>query len=623
MKRRSRRARQDEFTRQRSRMNETRMNFLWGLDEVNHVSDSLSCDEGIYQRERLLQNVYLLQNLKDDVPGPTARFRSPYTLETRSLRSYNPDSHLEKRQEGDRYIKHRRSVSNESLFLESTAIRSGMSKFSPLQNLDIYDDLNLSQCSDSAFSDTELETDSKHVNGTTRATLKEMDKQIRQSPMTNIRLRHYAASPLYDKPSGQLRSPSRCASVYLDRSPALSRSKSTSDSCACSLDHGINCSDRIHLDRNTPCSVITRNRSRSRWRPSCRSHDIIKSLLLKNMKLEVNPGSKTVVTPSRMQSQICQRDAQCKGCAERMKAWELLSPKSACKSKISKRNDNFSLDGDDYDGDVSFRSLNEPPTATFSERNTTTMDYESPYNSIEATVCRSLSAVNGTAYLQQNLLSPMQPTMTAMRRSIDDPEDEVDCASPVMINIPASYKLNKRIAGDEQMEGNTLKAQQQGPLDASSRSEDVSTHDGKPGTFESFKDMECIPSWMKKQLVHRDTACFPPSMSRSCSGREASDAMMESSRSTPTKARVEKHEVTEGGDKGNDYESFAMVKSTTNPGQDFKESMMEMVLHKRLHDSFQLVELLQCYLSLNSAVYHDVIVKAFIELWSELFNPDK
>ncbi|KAH7424494.1 hypothetical protein KP509_11G011500 [Ceratopteris richardii] len=135
--------------------------------------------------------------------------------------------------------------------------------------------------------------------------------------------------------------------------------------------------------------------------------------------------------------------------------------------------------------------------------------------------------------------------------------------------------------------------------------------------------MECIPSWMKKQLVHRDTACFPPSMSRSCSGREASDAMMESSRSTPTKARVEKHEVTEGGDKGNDYESFAMVKSTTNPGQDFKESMMEMVLHKRLHDSFQLVELLQCYLSLNSAVYHDVIVKAFIELWSELFNPDK
>ncbi|KAI5080843.1 hypothetical protein GOP47_0004026 [Adiantum capillus-veneris] len=69
------------------------------------------------------------------------------------------------------------------------------------------------------------------------------------------------------------------------------------------------------------------------------------------------------------------------------------------------------------------------------------------------------------------------------------------------------------------------------------------------------------------------------------------------------------------------YESFAMVKCSSNPSQDFKESMMEMVLHKKLHESLDLVELLQCYLSLNSPRYHDLIVKAFIDLWSDLFRP--
>lgn len=68
------------------------------------------------------------------------------------------------------------------------------------------------------------------------------------------------------------------------------------------------------------------------------------------------------------------------------------------------------------------------------------------------------------------------------------------------------------------------------------------------------------------------------------------------------------------------FDSFAMVKSSYDPKHDFKESMVEMIMEKDLHTSHDMVELLQCYLTLNADAYHDTIVKVFTEVWSEMFQ---
>ncbi|XP_016436395.2 transcription repressor OFP3-like [Nicotiana tabacum] len=62
-------------------------------------------------------------------------------------------------------------------------------------------------------------------------------------------------------------------------------------------------------------------------------------------------------------------------------------------------------------------------------------------------------------------------------------------------------------------------------------------------------------------------------------------------------------------------ESFAIVKTSTDPEKDFRESMIEMVVENNIKASKDLENLLACYLSLNSDEYHGLIIKAFQEIW--------
>lgn len=66
-------------------------------------------------------------------------------------------------------------------------------------------------------------------------------------------------------------------------------------------------------------------------------------------------------------------------------------------------------------------------------------------------------------------------------------------------------------------------------------------------------------------------------------------------------------------------ESFAVVKKSENPYEDFKRSMMEMILEKQMFDDKDLEQLLHCFLSLNAREHHLVIVQAFSEIWDALF----
>ncbi|KAF0917664.1 hypothetical protein E2562_021173 [Oryza meyeriana var. granulata] len=62
--------------------------------------------------------------------------------------------------------------------------------------------------------------------------------------------------------------------------------------------------------------------------------------------------------------------------------------------------------------------------------------------------------------------------------------------------------------------------------------------------------------------------------------------------------------------------SFAVVKSSSDPKRDFLESMEEMIAENGIRDAGDLEDLLACYLSLNSGEYHDLIVEVFEQVWA-------
>jgi uncharacterized protein (TIGR01568 family) len=67
-----------------------------------------------------------------------------------------------------------------------------------------------------------------------------------------------------------------------------------------------------------------------------------------------------------------------------------------------------------------------------------------------------------------------------------------------------------------------------------------------------------------------------------------------------------------------DLEGFAVAKKSSNPENDFRESMVRMIQLKRMNRAEDLENLLACYLVLNSDEYHDVIVKVFRQVWIDI-----
>ncbi|EEF40880.1 transcription repressor OFP7 [Ricinus communis] len=66
-------------------------------------------------------------------------------------------------------------------------------------------------------------------------------------------------------------------------------------------------------------------------------------------------------------------------------------------------------------------------------------------------------------------------------------------------------------------------------------------------------------------------------------------------------------------------EGFAVVKKSEDPQEDFKRSMLEMIMEKQMFEVKDLEQLLQCFLSLNSRDHHGIIVEAFCDIWEALF----
>lgn len=67
-------------------------------------------------------------------------------------------------------------------------------------------------------------------------------------------------------------------------------------------------------------------------------------------------------------------------------------------------------------------------------------------------------------------------------------------------------------------------------------------------------------------------------------------------------------------------DSFAVVKKSSDPHNDFRRSMVEMIVEKQIFAAKDLEQLLQCFLSLNSDHHHRVIIEVFTEILEALFS---
>ncbi|RDY12581.1 Transcription repressor OFP6, partial [Mucuna pruriens] len=66
-------------------------------------------------------------------------------------------------------------------------------------------------------------------------------------------------------------------------------------------------------------------------------------------------------------------------------------------------------------------------------------------------------------------------------------------------------------------------------------------------------------------------------------------------------------------------DSVAIEKDSSNPYNDFRHSMLQMIFEKEIESEDDLQDLLQCFLHLNAPCHHLVIVKAFNEICQEAF----
>ncbi|GLT75888.1 hypothetical protein SLA2020_475820 [Shorea laevis] len=65
-------------------------------------------------------------------------------------------------------------------------------------------------------------------------------------------------------------------------------------------------------------------------------------------------------------------------------------------------------------------------------------------------------------------------------------------------------------------------------------------------------------------------------------------------------------------------DSFAVVKRSSDPYNDFMTSMVEMIVERQMFAAKDLEQLLQCFLSLNSHQHHITIVEVFTEILEAL-----
>ncbi|RRT43721.1 hypothetical protein B296_00048610 [Ensete ventricosum] len=152
-------------------------------------------------------------------------------------------------------------------------------------------------------------------------------------------------------------------------------------------------------------------------------------------------------------------------------------------------------------------------------------------------------------------------------------------------------------------------------------------------SFGSRSNMTLRSARSIKELSSADTLTMT-SASSSSSYAEHPEPKTESSASTPSFSdllrqfnaiddkREERMRNWRSSSRGGKRveESVVVVKETVDPLGEFRRSMLHMIVEKEIMEGAELRALLRRFLALNSPRHHGMILRAFAEIWEEVFS---
>eukprot|EP01018_Ginkgo_biloba_P008195 Gb_27133 [translate_table: standard] len=164
--------------------------------------------------------------------------------------------------------------------------------------------------------------------------------------------------------------------------------------------------------------------------------------------------------------------------------------------------------------------------------------------------------------------------------------------------------------------------------ESSLRRDDIRTIIYKSSEFND--NPHCLPFVTKNSHGRRSKAAKSTKNSRRSSSRKNAETSVSRSDTKCFPRRKLDEDLSGNGNgacvqslpsnvEGKVRESVAVVKSSQDPYQDFKASMLEMILEKQIYQADDLEQLLHCFLSLNSRQHHEIIVQVFTEIWGKMF----
>ncbi|GJM92468.1 hypothetical protein PR202_ga08944 [Eleusine coracana subsp. coracana] len=106
-------------------------------------------------------------------------------------------------------------------------------------------------------------------------------------------------------------------------------------------------------------------------------------------------------------------------------------------------------------------------------------------------------------------------------------------------------------------------------------------------------------------------------------GQELPEARRRRRQERRRRRRAARHVVEEDEDRRVARESVPVAVDSSEPYEDFRESMVQMVVEKEIYAWDDLNDLLHQFLSLNSPRHHPLILHAFADLWNRngVFSP--
>ncbi|MCO5614438.1 hypothetical protein L7F22_068720 [Adiantum nelumboides] len=671
LRRKSRKAHKDAPLKQRRRQKDTARGKLpHALEDYDRFDDSIHCFDDLCQC-REPEKVPSLEKLKMALAGPRGyTLHSSLADDSHSMQAQSENSFNAKRQDNDDYLRHRRSVSNESLFLETIGVNQAFNRRSPWQHSDAgFDKFSPN---DSAFSDSELESCRSHRSNAMQERYGTINEHRRQPPKPSLYFDRdtVRSSPNYDDAFPEFSLPVWRQHPANLPHPPLSKSKSSTNrslhSSVFNTKKSLSSLNKESFNASYAYSPSSKSRGGYEWVAPCDNHEHNKSILSERNNSGLNICSPSARTGSRRTLSDISYDDGCKGCSRSFNTWG-ASPETPNRSKL-KGVSTMSSDNDDYDGDVSLRSYNE---CCMVSSNRSNRKLTEQYGAEDCDATAMFSSVPSTLATVTSMCHSWLPQVPKSTGKMSINEDYESLQG--LISVPSWSKMLSKGGGDGKVSGavgspsksptslnkvfqiqaseerlaesvqsvegqkdgnESIQSHSRGTRERASRSQLTRTREtnGKDvsASLASVIDIEMdnqgatattLKSGSRREQLNGVVECRAE-----VKGRDDKDCIekgKEGENGQVMRGAGNMKEGVDGSDveKSKVYESFAMVKCSNNPSQDFKESMMEMVLHKKLHESLDLVELLQCYLSLNAPCYHDIIVKAFIDLWSDLFQP--